>query len=103
MQDSDRVSKLISIVLHGLEGTVALLVALYIAQTFPEHKTEALVFIFGMLSLIAKGARISETVPIPDYINPKQDLKQEIKKEEFKEELKEELKEDIKKEKKEKP
>lgn len=71
LQDSDRVSKAISVVLHGLEGTVALLVALYVAQTFPEHKTEAMVFLFSMLSIIAKGARVSEAVPIPDYINPK--------------------------------
>lgn len=62
--------KVLSVLLHGAEALVVLVVSLGIAHYFPEHKNEALTTAFGVLSVLAKGVRISDFIPVPDYINP---------------------------------
>jgi glucose/arabinose dehydrogenase len=62
--------KTLSTILHTIEALAALGVALYVAHAFPEYQPQALVVAFGLLSLLAKGARVSDKVAIPDYVNP---------------------------------
>lgn len=63
-------AKTLSVVLHAIEAVVVLLAALGIAHFFPEHKSEALGVAMGLLSMLAKGMRVSDVIPVPDYINP---------------------------------
>ena len=62
--------KLVSVVLHASEALVVLGFSVGMAHFFPEHKNEVFVAAFGLLSALAKGARIADSVPVPDYINP---------------------------------
>lgn len=62
--------KTLSVLLHALEALAVLLAALGIAHFFPEHKAEALGIAMGLLSMLAKGMRVSDAIPVPDYINP---------------------------------
>jgi len=63
----------ISNLLHAAEAIVVFGMALLVAHFFPEHKEEASGAAVAILSFLARSARTSDAVPIPDYINqPKQ-------------------------------
>lgn len=62
--------KIVSVILHASEALVVLGFSVGMAHFFPEHRDEVFVAAFGLLSALAKGARISDFVPLPDYINP---------------------------------
>lgn len=64
------ISKNLSIFSHTLEALVVLSVSIGIAICFPEHKAEALTLAFTVLSALAKGIRVSDVCPMPDYVNP---------------------------------
>lgn len=62
----------LSSLLHGAEALVVLIASLVVAHFFPEHKEEALGIAVGLLSTLAKFARASDAVPMPDFVNQKQ-------------------------------
>lgn len=58
-----------SILMHVFEATVVVALALTIAHYYPEHSGEAFGIAFMVLSGLAKGARISDSIPVKDYVN----------------------------------
>lgn len=63
------INKTRSILLHTVEGTTVLLFAAIVAYLFPEHAMPAGMIAFMTLTTMAKYARVSENIPIPDYVN----------------------------------
>lgn len=59
-----------SSLLHGAEALVVLIASLVVAHSFPEYKEQALLVVFAVFSTLVKGARASDAIPLPDYVNP---------------------------------
>jgi hypothetical protein len=57
--------------MHTLEAVLIFGVAISLAYFFPEHRTEAGLLAFTVLSSLAKYARVTEGVPVPDFVNGK--------------------------------
>ena len=55
--------------MHTLESLAVVLIAVGIAYIFPEHRSTVSVVAVTSLSALAKYARVSDDVPVPDYIN----------------------------------
>ncbi len=59
------------ILFHTIEAVVVFMLAAGVAYAFPEHATTAGVLAFTTLSSFAKYARVSDDVPVPDFVNGK--------------------------------
>lgn len=62
--------KMQAVVMHTLEAVLVGGLAVSIAYFFPEHRDAVGLLAITVLSSLAKSARITEGVPVPDYTNP---------------------------------
>lgn len=61
--------KTLSVLMHTAEAVVVLAAAVAFARYVPEYRAESFAIAFAMLSALAKGARVSKSMPVPDYVN----------------------------------